>query len=46
MFSSTFNIKMATQKFANFNKFFQMLSDMTTVTIQSNKIVSNEVQDN
>ena len=35
---------MATQKFANFNKFFQMLSDMTTVTIQSNKIVSNKVK--
>ena len=37
---------MAIQKFINFDKFFEMHSDMTAVTIQSNKIVSNEVKDN
>ena len=31
----------------NFDKFFlKMYADMTAVTIQSNKIVSNEVKDN
>ena len=45
VFSSIFNIKMATQKFTNFDKFFLMHADMTAVTIQSNKIVSNEVKD-
>ena len=34
---------MATQKFTNFNKFFFMDADMTAVTIQSNKIVSNQM---
>ena len=46
---SIFNIKMATQKFTSFDKilfvFFLMHTDMTSVTIQSNKIVSNEVKD-
>ena len=46
---SNFNIKMATQKFTIFDKilfvFFLMHTDMTSVTIQSNKIVSNEVKD-
>ena len=37
---------MAAQKFTNFdNKFFLVHADMTTLTIQSNKIVSNEVKD-
>ena len=36
---------MAAQKFTNFD-FFLMHTDMTAVTIQSNKIVSNEVEDN
>ena len=45
MFSSIFNIKMAAQKFTDFDKFFKMYADMTAVTIQSNKIVTNEVQD-
>ena len=39
-----FSIKMATQKFTNFD-FFLMQSDKTAVVIQSNKIVSNEVKD-
>ena len=30
-----FNIKMATQKFTNFKKFFKMYADMTAVIIQS-----------
>ena len=39
---------MATQKFTNFDKvfFFLMHVDMTAVTIQSNKIVLNEVKEN
>ena len=37
---------MATQKFTSFDKFFKIHSDMTAVTIQSNKIVSNKVKDN
>ena len=37
---------MATQKFTNFGKFFLMHADMTAVTIQSNKNVSNEVKEN
>ena len=36
---------MTMQKYANFDKFFKMHSDMAAVTIQSNKIVSNEVKD-
>ena len=46
MSSSIVNIKMAAQKFTNFDKFFLMHTDMTAVTIQSNKIVSNEIEDN
>ena len=45
IFSSTFNIKMATQNFTNFD-FFKIHADMTAVTIQCNKIVSNEVKAN
>ena len=45
LFSCIFNIKIATQKFTNFD-FFLMHADMTAVTMQSNKIVSNEVKDN
>ena len=37
---------MAVQKLTNFGKFFLMHTDMTAVTIQSNKIVSSEVKDN
>ena len=37
---------MATQISPNFDKYFLMHTDRTAVTIQSNKIVSNEVQDN
>ena len=37
---------MATQKFTNFDDFLKMHADMMAVTIQSNKIVSNEVKDN
>ena len=37
---------MATQKFINFDKFLKKCTDMTAVTIQSNKIVLNEVRDN
>ena len=44
LFPSIFNIKMATQKFTNFAKF--LMCDMTAITIQSNKIVLNEVKDN
>ena len=47
LFSSIFSIKMATQKFTNFDKFyFKMHADMTAVTVQFNKIVLNEVKDN
>ena len=35
---------MNTQKFINFDVFFKAHADMTAVTIQSNKIVSNEVR--
>ena len=38
---------MAAQKFTNFGKYFlKMHTDMTTVTIKSNKIVLNEAKDN
>ena len=37
---------MATYKFTNFDKLLKMYADMIVVTIQSNKIVSNEVKDN
>ena len=43
---SIFNIKMPTQKFTNFDKLFLMHAEMTAFTIQSNKIVLNEVKDN
>ena len=36
---------MATQKFTNYDKSFLMHADMTAVTIQSNKMVSNVVKD-
>ena len=39
-------LKAATQKFTNFDKFFLMHDDMTAVTIQYNKTVSNKVKDN
>ena len=45
LLSSIFNIKVATQKFTNFD-FFLMYADVTAVTIQSNKIVLKEVKDN
>ena len=45
VFSSIFNIKMATQIFTNFDTFFKMHADMTAVTIQFNKIILNEVKD-
>ena len=45
MFSSIFNVKMTTQKFTNFDVFLKMLTDMTAVPIQSNKIVLNGVKD-
>ena len=38
---------MAAQKFTNFDKvFFKRYAGITAVTIQSNKIVLNEVKDN
>ena len=37
--------EMAMQKFTDFDVFL-MYTDVTAVTIQSNKIVSNEVKDN
>ena len=37
---------MATKTFTNFDVFFKVHVDMTAVSIQSNKIVLNEVQDN
>ena len=43
---SIFNIKMAAQKFPNFDVFFLTHADLTAVTIESNKIVSNEVKHN
>ena len=37
---------MPTQKFTNFYVFFKKIhTDMTAVTIQSNKIISNELKD-
>ena len=36
---------MDTQKFTNFDN-FQLHADMTAVTMQSNKIVSNKVKEN
>ena len=41
-----FNINTAAQKFTNFVFFFNMHADVTAVTVQSNKIFSNEVEDN
>ena len=46
VFSPIFSIQMAAQKFKNFDKFFIMHADITAVTIQSNKIVLNEIKDN
>ena len=46
IFPSDLNIKMATQKFTNFGKFFKMHSDIVAVTIQSIKTVLNEIKDN
>ena len=43
LFASIFNVKMSTQKFIILKK---KHADMTAVTIQSNRIVSNEVKDN
>ena len=43
-FCFIFNIKMAI--FTDLNFFKKMYTDMTAVTIESNKIVSNEVKDN
>ena len=37
---------MVTQKFTSFDVVFKMHADMTAVTIQSNKIVLNEIADN
>ena len=45
LFSSILNIKMASHKFTNFDKFFKIHADMAADTIQSNKIVLNEVKD-
>ena len=47
-FPSTFSIKMATQKFTNFDQFFFfMYTDMTAVTITiKKKLISNEVKNN
>lgn len=36
---------MATQKFTTFDKYFLIHADKTAVTVQSSKIVSNEVKD-
>ena len=46
MFSSIFSNKIAAQKCTDFGKFFLMHADMTAVTIQYNKTVSNKVKDN
>ena len=45
LFSFVFNIKMATQKFTSLIHFLKMHTDMSAVTMQSNKIVSNEIKD-
>ena len=37
---------MATQKFTDFAKLKKIHADMTAATIQSNKIILNEVKDN
>ena len=46
MFSSIFNMKMATQKFIILVVLFKMHAVMTAITMQAKKIVSSEVQDN
>ena len=43
---SHFSFKMAKQNFTSFAKYFLMHADMTGATIQSNKIISNEIKDN
>ena len=45
LFSFIFSVKMVTPKFTNFEKFF-MNADMTAVIINSNTIVSNDINDN
>ena len=45
LFSSIFSIEVTTQKFTNC-VIFLMHTNVTTVTMQSSKIVSNEVKDN
>ena len=40
----SFYIKMTTQKFSSLDFFFLMHTDMTAVTIQSYKIISNEIK--
>ena len=45
LFSFIFSVKMVTPKFTNFDKFL-MSADMTAVTINSNKIVLNDIKDN
>ena len=44
-FSFSISIKVAIQKFSNFDNFW-MYTDMTAATVQANKIVLNEVKDN
>ena len=39
LFSSIFNIKMATQKFINFDVFLKMHADMTAVTHNLTKLL-------
>ena len=46
LFYSLINIKMATQKITNFDKFFIMHTDMPAVELYCNVIVSNEVKHN
>ena len=45
LFSSIFDIKIATQKCTNFD-FFLMHAGMTAVILQPIKIASNEIRDN
>ena len=46
VFSSIFNIKMATEKFTNFNTLLKMHTDMKAATKQCNEIILNEVKNN
>ena len=47
LFSSIFNVKIATQKFTHFDGFKKknMCADMIAAKKQSNQIVSNEVKE-